>query len=118
MALINELHAITLAKQLFAFYTTIKKTQSYKCVCDICGDDFTNAPYYKKPRQGTRGFADRPDISPVLCMSHKTGWGLTLQSAAYKYPFVDETNSEQVDLLFAQYLAKHLLKYSNQIRKQ
>lgn len=116
MALINNPQAVSLAKQLFAFYTTIKKTQDDKCVCDICGVDFKDAPYYRKPRQGTRGFADRPDISPVLCMSHKTGWGLTLQNAACRYPFVDETNSEQVNLLFAQYLAKHLLKYSNQTK--
>jgi hypothetical protein len=117
LALINDPQAIALAKQLLALYMTVKKTQNDKCVCDICGVDFTDAPYYRKPRPGARGFADRPDVSPVLCMRHKTGWGLTLQNASYGHPSVDETNSEQVDLLFAQYLAKHLLKYSNQLRR-
>ena len=118
MALKNNPQAVSIAKQLFAFYTTVKKTQNDKWVCDICGDNFKDAPYYRKPREGTRGFADRPDVSPVLCMRHKTGWGLSLQNAAYGYPSVDENNSEQVDLLFAQYLAKHLLKYSNELRRQ
>jgi hypothetical protein len=117
LGITNNPQAISLAEQLFALYKTVKITQEYKCVCDICGVDFTDAPYYKKPRKGTRGFADNSDVSPVLCMSHKTGWGLTLQNSTYRYPFVDETNSKQVELLFAQFLAKHIVKYANQLRK-
>tara|TARA_R110002126_G_scaffold112816_2_gene251140 strand:- start:204 stop:560 length:357 start_codon:yes stop_codon:yes gene_type:complete len=118
LAIINNPQAVSLAKQLFAFYVNVKKTQNDKCVCDICGVDFTDAPYYRKPRPGLNGFANNPDVSPVLCMSHKTGWGLTLQNAAYAYPPVDETNAKQVELLFAQFLAKHIIKYANQLRKQ
>ena len=117
MAIINNPQAISLAEQLFALYTTVKKTQDNKCICDICGVDFTNAPYYRKPREGARGFANRPDVSPVLCMSHKVGWGSTLLHAGYGYLGLDENDSEQIDLLFAQYLTKHLLKYSSELRK-
>jgi len=117
LALINNPQAVPLAEQLFALYVSAKKTQDDKCVCDICGVDFTDAPYYRKPKKGTRGFANNPDVSPVLCMSHKTGWGLTLLNAAYGYPSVDETNNKQVELLFAQFLAKHIIKHANQLRK-
>jgi hypothetical protein len=118
LALINDPQAVTLAKQLFAFYTTIKKTQDGKCECDICGVCFKDAPPKRKPQQPTRGFSNRLESSPVLCMSHKIGWCLTLQNAVYNRPSLDENDSEQVDLLFAHYLAKQMIKYSNQLRKQ
>lgn len=118
MALINNPQAVSLAEQLFALYVSVKKTQDDKCVCDICGVDFTDAPYYRKPRPGLNGFVNNPDISPVLCMSHKVGWGLTLQNATCGYPSIDETDNRQVELLFAKYLTKHIIKYSNQLRKQ
>jgi hypothetical protein len=117
LALINDPQAIALAKQLLGLYGAVKQTQDGKCVCDICGVDFTDAPYYRKPRQGIRGFANHPDVSPVLCMSHKVGWGLTLQNAVYGYPSIDENDTKQVELLFAHYLAKQMIKYSNQLRR-
>ena len=117
MALINDPQALPLAKQLLALYIKVKKTQDGKCVCDICGVDFTDAPPKRKPQQPTRGFSNRLEYSPVLCMGHKIGWCLTLQNKVYNRPSLDENDSEQVDLLFAHYLAKQMIKYSNQLRR-
>jgi hypothetical protein len=50
-------------------------------------------------------------------MSHCIGWGITLQNAMWSDPPLDDNDSEQVDLLFAHYLAKQIIKYSNQLRR-
>lgn len=118
MALINDPQAVVLAKQLLGLYGTVKQTQHDKCVCNICGVDFTDAPLHRKPQQPTRGFSNRLEYSPVLCMGHKIGWSLTLLNAMCSHPRLDENDSEQVDLLFAHFLAKQMIKYSNQLRKQ
>jgi len=117
LALINDPQAIALAKQLLGLYGTVKQTQHDKYVCDICGVDFTDAPHHRKPQQPTRGFSTRLEYSPVLCMGHKIGWSLTLQNAMYSHPCLDENDNEQVDLLFAHFLAKQMIKYSNQLRR-
>ena len=118
MAIINNPQALPLAEQLLALYMTVKKTQHGDCICDICGVSFKDAPPKRKPQQPTRGFVNRVEYSPSLCMSHCIGWGLVLQRAMWKPPFLDDNDSEQVDLLFAHFLAKQIIKYSNQLRTQ
>ena len=117
MVIINNPQAIALAAQLMGLYATVKQTQHGECICDICGVSFKDAPPKRKPLQPTRGFVNRVEDSPSLCMSHSIGWGLTLQNAIWNSPPLDDSDSEQVDLLFAHYLAKQIIKYSNQLRK-
>ena len=117
MVIINNPQAVALAKQLMGLYAIVKQTQHGECICDICGVSFKNALPKRKPQQPTRGFVNRVEDSPSLCMSHCIGWGLTLQKAMWKPPFLDDSDSEQVDLLFAHYLAKQIIRYSNQLRR-
>jgi hypothetical protein len=117
LALINDPQAIALAKQLLGLYGKVKQTQHGDCVCDICGVSFKDAPSKRKPQQPTRGFGNRLEDSPSLCMSHCIGWGITLQNAMWGHPALDDNDNEQVDLLFAHFLAKQMIKYSNQLRR-
>lgn len=77
--------------------------------CDICGagdKQGKNAVY--KIRTVVHGYESRPYDSPNLCHKHGTGWALTFNT----FNPMNTRTPEEIDLHFAMYLAKKLLKES------
>ena len=79
-------------------------------ICDICGDgdlkDRMGRPL--KVKTLAQGYEMRQRLSPRLCFRHTSGWSLSflaLRSIKGDYPTNDE-----IDLHFAKYLAKCLMK--------
>jgi hypothetical protein len=101
-------------------------------LCDICGKGNTSDIY--KLKDIVPGYKRRPSKSPRLCYNHFCGWNMTLSKhqfdTVYKrcHEAGDDTNKisyyitkkemeskygltdEEVDLHFATYLSKQLLK--------
>ena len=115
MALTDNPEAVRLAKALYDIYATQKETQRNRKTCDICGCDNSQTNKKSTPKTVVAGFFHRPEQSPSLCWSHYIGWTKTAQHAVWDD--VDLTNNNEVDLLFAAYLAKHLAKQANLYHK-
>ncbi len=111
MALIDNPNAIYLANALYAeCYKTQKLDKNN--LCAICGN--------KIPSKAGQiigkviyGFSHRPNESPILCYSHSIGWSVSANQKFNLHP-KDFTldNNEEVNLWFANYLAKTLIKLS------
>lgn len=80
-------------------------------VCDICGtgDIVGKNSVAYKVRQPVHGYENRREQSPRLCHRHASGWAHSHN--AYNNG-VNQRTAEQVDLHFAAYLAKQLMKGS------
>ena len=115
MALINDPEAVRLAKALYEYYTNKKEAKRNKDACDICGRNSGQVNKKYAPKAVVEGFFHRPEQSPSLCWGHNIGWIKTTIHAAQND--VDLTDNNQVDLLFATFLAKHLAKQANLYHK-
>jgi hypothetical protein len=106
--------------------------QTVDGLCDICGQGNTSDIY--KLKDVVPGYKKRPSKSPRLCYSHFCGWNLSLSKhqsdTVFKrcYEAGDDANKichfstqpemekkygltdEEIDLHFATYLSKQLLK--------
>jgi hypothetical protein len=101
-----------LAKQLFSVYQESRKRPS-DALCDICGEgdkQGKNAMY--KIRTAVHGYEHRPHASPHLCHRHGTGWALSFN----KFDPLGKREDQAIDLHFATYIAKQLLKESTNAR--
>jgi len=100
--------------------------------CDICGKQDTNEHY--RVKDTITGYENRPDQSPRLCYNHFCGWNLSFthierdtrirrclkagvdsdKIAKFKYEAELKAKygmtNEEVDLHFATYLTKQLMK--------
>ncbi len=97
----------TLYQQIHTLYQEAKHRPSGN-VCDICGKSDTlgkNGCLYKA-RAIVHGYFHRPAASPILCHAHASGWAHSHNSINRW----NERSDEEVDLHFAQYLARQLLR--------
>lgn len=101
----NKIRA--LYQQIHVLYQEAKHRPS-EGVCDICGTGDimgrNNVAY--KVRHPVHGYEGRREQSPRLCHRHASGW-------AHSHNFYNGLNqrtAEEIDLHFAQYLAKQLLR--------
>ena len=124
MALIDNPQAMKLAKALYDVYKAQKIAQRNENICDICGRATDHARKGIFPRKVFDGFLHRPDQAPSLCMAHLIGWTKTIGHIREQRYLTDITDSydadiddDNVDLIFATYLAKQLLKQANIFHK-
>lgn len=101
--------------------------------CDICGKGDNDA--HHKVKDVIAGYFHREAASPVLCFNHSCGWNVSYSSFvdkrkadimgisrqtvnerfAVKLTHIDDVVSdEEIDLHFAQYLAKNLCKQAKE----
>jgi hypothetical protein len=98
---------LSLKRQIDVLYKEAKARPSFM-QCHICGaGDFTakNGVVFKV-KTAVHGYSHRPSQSPQLCHRHAGGWAL---SHGWYDPFNKRSNDE-IDLHFAEYLAKQLMK--------
>jgi hypothetical protein len=98
---------LSLMKEIDRVYKEAKRRPS-GAVCDICGagDTIAKTGIAYKVRLHVHGYARREDHSPRLCHRHASGWAHSHNA----YNWDGKRTSEEVDLHFAQYLAKQLIK--------
>lgn len=98
---------VSLYMQIDALYKEVKRRPS-NMTCDICGrgDLHTKAKKLFKVKSPVHGYHHRASHSPRLCHNHATGWSLSHD--AYN-PFGKKCD-EEIDLHFAQFIAKQLTK--------
>lgn len=105
--------------------------------CDICGKGDNDA--HHKVKDVVSGYFHREAVSPVLCFNHACGWNVSYSSfvdkrkaemlgihgrtvrerMAVKLTHVeDPVSDEEIDLHFAQYLAKTLCKQAKERLKK
>ena len=77
--------------------------QSTGKTCDICGHG--DHDEYRRVRDVVPGYEHRESESPVLCSNHFIGWTNSLRSMGRP-----GAPDELVNLHFAQFVAKHLVK--------
>jgi hypothetical protein len=77
-------------------------------VCDICGsgDTIAKTGIAYKVRSCVHGYERRGEESPRLCHRHASGWALSHNA----YNWDGKRSWQEVDLHFAQYLAKQLMR--------
>jgi hypothetical protein len=120
---------LSLLKEIDAVYKQhVRKATGM--VCDICGKGDTND--IQKVKDVVNGYEHRESMSPRLCYGHACGWNISYTKLEYrrKYQLLglnkkvfsemlemartvfDEPvlSDEEIDLHFAQYLAKQLQK--------
>jgi hypothetical protein len=124
LALIDNPEAVRLAKALYDVYEAQRITRRNENICDICGRATDHARKGIFPRKVFDGFLHRPDQAPSLCMAHLIGWTKTIGHVREQRYLADITDSydadiddDNVDLIFATYLAKQLLKQSNIVKE-
>ena len=85
-------------------------------VCDICGDgDKPNKIGIMRKVFGVvHGYEHRPWMSPKLCHTHVAGWGVSY----VKHDWRSKPTEEEIDLLFAKFLARNLCKAATQVAKE
>jgi len=98
---------LSLKRQIDALYKEAKARPSGLC-CDICGGgDFkAKTGTVFKVKHAVHGYVHRSSQSPRLCYRHAGGWA---QSHGWYDPFNTKSDQE-IDLHFAEYLAKQLMK--------
>ncbi len=84
--------------------------------CDICGKGDMTTKHGKifKVKSPVHGYERRPSESPKLCHNHAVGWSLSQDS----YDPFGKRSSEEIDLHFTQFIAKQIIKESNEVNKQ
>lgn len=77
-------------------------------VCDLCGagDTLGKNGYLYKVRSSVHGYTHRESVSPTLCWRHASGWAHSYT----KYDGGNKRTDEEIDLLFAKFLARNLCK--------
>ena len=105
----TEAKITALKMQIDALYKEAKARPSYM-QCHICGDgDFlTKGNVRLKVKDVVHGYENRPAQSPRLCWRHVNGWAHSYSS----YNPFNSKSAEEVDLHFAEYLAKQIMKES------
>lgn len=103
----TEAKITALKMQIDALYKEAKARPSYM-QCHVCGDgDFlTKNNVVLKVKDVVHGYEGRPVQSPRLCHRHANGWAHTHNS----YNLFNQRSPEEIDLHFAEYLAKQILK--------
>jgi hypothetical protein len=98
---------LSLKRQIDLLYKEAKARPSF-ARCDICGaGDFkTKNGIVFKVKTAIHGYAHRSSQSPQLCHRHASGWAL---SHGWYNP-LDKRSNEEIDLHFAEFLAKQLMK--------
>ncbi len=100
---------LALQRQIDAIVQEAKKRPS-GLVCHICGDgDKTtkNGIVFKVKGVVSR-YERRPEQSPHLCHKHNGGWSLSIES----FDPLHQRYAEEINLHYASYVAKQLLKES------
>ena len=118
---------ISLVKEIDALYKA-QMRRSCGHMCDLCGKGDTNEIY--RVHDVVAGYENREEQSPCLCHNHNTGWSISYSALVVKRKqslmgagtsklearitcFEEPVLSdEEVDLFFAQYVAKQLQKES------
>jgi len=93
---------LELAAEMHELYR-LYMLQSTGKTCDICGHG--DHSEYRRVRDVVPGYEHRESESPVLCNNHLIGWTNSLRIMGRP-----GAPDELVDLHFAQFVAKHLLK--------
>jgi len=124
---------VSLAMEAYRIYEEARRRPS-GMVCDICGAGDKNEWF--KVKGVVRGYQHRPDKSPCLCPSHALGWSMSFaafedrrKGEVFGFPFygpravdpaLDEPliSDEEVNLHFARFLAKQLLKAAGNDKRQ
>jgi hypothetical protein len=101
-----------LYQEVDAIYRESVKRPSGK-VCDICGDgDKPNKIGIMRKVFGVvHGYEHRQWMSPSLCHTHAAGWGVSYT----KHNWESKPTDEEIDLLFAKFLARNLCKAAKEI---
>lgn len=98
---IRQLH-----QQIDRLYREAKQRPS-NAVCDICGmGDYQAKHAVLKVKTVVAGYEKREHLSPSLCFRHANGWA----HSHNVFNPIGHKHSEEVDLHFASYLAKQLMK--------
>lgn len=100
---------IKLQMEMAAVYDEYKASRTDGAVCDICGTGHVlNKSGYVMPAKNViRGYEHREEKSPRLCKYHYSCWG-----AAYLRNTTHQSTDLEIDLVFAEFLAKRLIKES------
>lgn len=93
---------IELAAEMHALYKG-HMLQSTGKTCDICGHG--DQSEHRRVRAVVPGYEWRESESPVLCNNHLIGWTNSLRLLGRP-----DASADLVDLHFAQFVAKHLIK--------
>lgn len=98
---------LSLAKEIDRIYKEDKRRPS-GAVCDICGsgDTIAKTGFVYKVRSCVHGYELRKEDSPHLCHRHASGWAHSHNA----YNWDGKRSRQEVDLHFAQYLAKQLMR--------
>lgn len=98
---------LSLKRQIDMLYKQAKGRPSYM-QCHICGaGDFTTKnSVVLKVKDAVHGYEHRPNQSPRLCHRHANGWAHTHSW----YNPINKRSNDEIDLHFAEYLAKQLMK--------
>ena len=118
---------LSLVREIDALYKA-QMRRSCGHLCDLCGKGDTDEVY--KVRDVVAGYEEREKQSPRLCHNHNIGWSISYSALVIKRKqslmragtskfearitcFEEPVLSdEEVDLFFAQYVAKQLQKES------
>ena len=93
---------LELASEMHELYRSYM-LQSTGKTCDICGHG--DHDEYRRVRDVVPGYEHRESESPVLCSNHFIGWTNSLRILGRP-----GAPDELVNLHFAQFVAKHLVK--------
>jgi hypothetical protein len=98
---------IELQLEIASLYEQYKLSRTEGAVCDICGTGHVlNKSGYVQPAKNViRGYEHRENKSPKLCKYHYTCWG-----SAYLRNTTHTSTDLEIDLVFAEFLAKRLVK--------
>jgi len=105
----DKAQILALQRQIDAIVQVAKKRPS-GLVCHICGagDKLTKNGITFKVKGIVNRYEHRPEQSPHLCHNHNGGWSLTVDS----FDPLGRRSAEEIDLHYASYVAKQLLKES------
>ena len=100
---------LALHRQIDAIVQAAKKRPS-ELVCHICGagDKRAKNGIVFKVKGVVNRYEHRPEQSPHLCHNHNGGWSLTVDA----FDPLRRRSAEEIDLHYAGYVAKQLLKES------
>lgn len=102
---------LSLATEISALYKAHMLRGTGK-TCDICGKG--DSSEHHKVATVVHGYENREHESPVLCYNHRCGWALSFTALDARRGYVGghrvHIPNEEVDLHFAQFVAKQLNK--------
>lgn len=100
---------IQLQMEIFSLYEKYQSSRTDGAVCDICGTGhvFNKSGYVMPAKNVIRGYEHREEKSPKLCKYHYSCWG-----SAYLRGTTHTSTDLEIDLVFAEFLAKRLIKES------